>query len=314
MSRICVLITSYNSEATLGETLDSLQALDGEMSQVDCVVLSDDGSTDNTIALAKERWTASTPLRVLQASQNRGEYRNVNEAFQTLSTEFEWVLNMHSDNLLKEGWVRELTGQIRNCAADVASISTGWDFLRTDGVLLTAPPRDEPVLRREPGRKSVNHTLKTGCWWHNGSAAIRIRAFLEVGGLPAGSNLRQAGDWDLLLRFLTNGWAIELIPKHLLIYRDAGANVSSRNFRSHRDLTDKASVIAKYSAALSAPERVAVFSRIFADLIRRVFSSLIRMQFRRLLYTFPAAIAVGRSFIKSLKSSRVDRALEIGLI
>src|SRR5262245_22404958 len=115
MKNIAILVPSYNSVSTLKATLLSILALSDELDRhVDFVMLSDDGSKDETVALAERVWNhPRVPLKVRLCGKNGGEYRNVNGAFAAMPAHIEWALMMHADNQALPGWIDLLA---RECA------------------------------------------------------------------------------------------------------------------------------------------------------------------------------------------------------
>jgi glycosyltransferase involved in cell wall biosynthesis len=303
--KVVVVIPTYNSAATIEDTLNSIQQQGDGLHRIQRVILSDDGSTDNTVQLARACWKAATPLEVLEAPRNRGEYPNVNEAIASLDASVEWYCMMHSDNMAKPGWLEALTDQIGKAPGEVGSICTSWDDLMLDGRTIpgeNAPPGE---VRTIPGnREAVYDTLRRGCWWHNSTAAVRVKAFREIGGMPAGQGLRQKGDWDFLLRLLSAGWSIQYIPRTLMVYRENATSVSSANFLKHRDVTEAAAIVQRYCAGCPWRTLLSIHKQYLVFLMRRSGSSLARGMFRRLFGALAAMGVVSRGLFVSLRKSR----------
>jgi glycosyltransferase involved in cell wall biosynthesis len=302
---VVVLVPTYNSATTIEETLASIQEQGDDLRRIRRVIITDDGSTDNTLDLARRCWRVDTSLEVFEAPRNRGEYTNVNEAVARLGPDICWFCIMHSDNMAKKGWVAALTNQIKVAPADVGSICTSWDDLYLDGRLVPGENALSGEVRTVPSiRESIYHTLRKGCWWHNSTAAIRIEAFRRVGGMPAGQGLRQKGDWDFLLRLLAGGWAVQYIPRSLMIYRENPQSVSGANFLHHGDITESIAIVQRYCAGCPRKVLFAIHARQLGFLLRRCGSSLRKGMFKRFTSALRAMGFVIQGFFVSLANSR----------
>ena len=88
---LSIVIPTWNAAAVLGATLDSIVPADFARE----VLVVDGGSTDGTPELA-ERWGA----RVIESARGRGHQLRAGAAL----AEGEWLLFLHADTRLGEGW------------------------------------------------------------------------------------------------------------------------------------------------------------------------------------------------------------------
>jgi rSAM/selenodomain-associated transferase 2 len=97
MFMISVIIPTFNAASTLPETLSALipAAVDGLVREV---IVSDGGSTDST-----ERIADSAGVEFLKSPAGRGQQLAAGSA----RARFPWLLFLHADTVLKEGWIRE---------------------------------------------------------------------------------------------------------------------------------------------------------------------------------------------------------------
>jgi glycosyltransferase involved in cell wall biosynthesis len=274
-SRIAVLIPSYNSSSTIGDTLESV----GRQSRLEdfltAVYLADDCSRDNTVAVAQQMWKQPVPLRVLCGACNLGERGNVNNGIVAVTPDIDWVLILHSDDLVKPHWLETMVCRIRDCSQKVATICSSWDDLYPDGSVRCG--EDNPLRRIEviPGdRRAVRNTLLRGCWWHLSGCAIRLAAFADIGGFSSG--MPQLGDLEWLLRCLAKGWAVEYIPRTLMMYRLHASSVSSTSFQTDRDMREMLRILWLYHSYLSDHDIHLLHLRMTYWLLRRIGRALVK--------------------------------------
>ena len=305
-SRYAIVVPAYNCEPYVAATLTSLMEQGSALHEIDSVILTDDASTDRTIEVGRAVWSGAVPLKILQADKNRGEYANMNECVARLPDHIEWFLIMHADNLAKPGWLKAIVERINLADENVGTISTSWDDLREDGVVIEGENRDPNVPEKIVGSAdSVAGTLKRGCWWHISSCAIRVRTYREIGGLPLG--LRLKGDWDFLLRLLSCGWDVEYVPRALMTYRTNPLGSSSITFRRHRDVHKSLAVTRRHLHALSARDVAAIHIYHLKTLFRRFAGGLLRGHFERAAACVPTAGEVIKSLASCCRAQRLGR-------
>ena len=114
---ISVVIPTLNADARLGECLDALvaPALDGVVKEV---IVVDGGSADATLPMADSFGT-----RILTAPPGRGgQLRRGAEAARG-----EWLLFLHADTVLEEGWAEEVLQFIKTHPDKAAVFTLQFD-------------------------------------------------------------------------------------------------------------------------------------------------------------------------------------------
>lgn len=110
---ISVIIPTLNAQHTLGTTLTSL--LPGlEVGLIRELIISDGGSSDETVALAKE-WGAEV---VAGVPSRGGQLRRGCDVAQG-----SWLLVLHADTFLEDGWVGPVIEHIRSDRAGWFSLA-----------------------------------------------------------------------------------------------------------------------------------------------------------------------------------------------
>ena len=102
---VSVLVVTYNSADYIIETLESIKAQTYANIEL---VLTDDGSSDNTIALA-EKWIADNKTRFVDAKiitvkKNTGVSANYNRGVQACSGV--WIKNVDGDDLITPNCIK----------------------------------------------------------------------------------------------------------------------------------------------------------------------------------------------------------------
>jgi glycosyltransferase involved in cell wall biosynthesis len=273
-----VLVPTFNSAATIEETLRSLLAQD--LRSIDGVYLADDASSDDTIETARRLWQADTPLIVIKQDRNGGERRNVNRAIREMPGHLDWMHILHSDDVAKPQWLGTMVGQIERAAPTVATICSSWDNLNGDGSI--EPGENEPArpaVHVDGSPDSIRSTLQKGCWWHISGCAIRLNAFRDIGEFA--EDFPQTGDWEWLLRCLRRGWGVDYLPQTLIVYRQHAASVSSTSFREHRDVAESLEIIRSFAGYLTFWDVCQLHSARSRSLISRIGRSLLNLNVER---------------------------------
>jgi glycosyltransferase involved in cell wall biosynthesis len=290
VNNVSILIPSYNSAATIGDTLVSVQRQSG-LSEIEAVCLADDGSTDGTVVAAESAWTEPTGLRVLRSERNSGQWPNVNRALASLRADgCEWVLVLHSDDVAKPRWLELSLREIECAQQHVASICCSWDVWRGES---TVPGENEPGRGTEliaGTRTSVGNSLLVGCWWHISGCAIRLDAFEDVGLFDP--RVHYAADWDWLLRCLTLGWSVAYIPLSLIRYRIHPRSVAAHSFESDLDIRESLQFMQRYGQLVTRKQRVGFHLRRLEFVSRRVARALSQRRFSRCAHALNTGLLV----------------------
>lgn len=214
--RIAVVIPAYNAEYLLGPTLLSVAA---QTRAADEVIVVDDGSTDNTAAVAGAHGARviSTHNRGLSAARNTG----------IANAGCDWIALLDADDLWHP---QKLERQVQavSLAPDAALVTCDHYQFRGDGEVLLASILDE---RRQRYRELCPESLQPGIdrlrdmgtrLIHIGMAffpstwLLRRDLALEIGGFD--ERLRRCEDYEFLLRALARN-SLLVVDAPLMGYR-----------------------------------------------------------------------------------------------
>lgn len=319
---IAILVPAFNSTPTLAGTLRSILALDEDLNlHIDFLMLCDDGSKDDTVALAERTWThPRVPLVVKRAKKNQGEYGNVNSGIAAMPPHIQWVLLMHSDNEALPAWIKVLARECGRVDDKVATICGSWEYVVEGKILDQGDQRGPDYIEYVPGdAAALKSSLFKGCWWHNGACAIRVSAWKDVGGhpqdtpllspleilglrqplLPSTRRLRVKGDWDTLLRILSSGYTIRYVGTPLIRYIESHGSVSSGSFAWHGDLLETLQVIRRHQSVLGFGDIISLHWRGLSTLAWRFGGAVVRGRWRRAWMAVVAAPVMVTSFVAS---------------
>lgn len=214
---VSILLPAFNAAATLPACLRSVQRQTEPRWQ--CIVV-DDGSRDDTAVCARafaeqdRRFVVlSTPHRGLVAALNTGLARCAGRC----------IARMDADDLMHR---HRLAEQVRRLQADATLAAVGCHV------------RCFPRAHLRDGRRAYER-------WLNGietAQQLRAEAFVECPIAHPSLMIRRtillqfgyrdrgwAEDYDLLLRLLTAGHLIAVVPQRLLCWRDDPQRLSRRD-------------------------------------------------------------------------------------
>lgn len=285
MIRIAILIPSYNNEDTISYTLESIQTQREWIKKISAVYIADDCSSDRTIALAQATWHSPIVLHILPADRNQGQWENVNRAINLIKETADWCLILHSDDIAKPNWLEMIISRIEACSENIGSICSSWDNLMPDGSIKQG--EDDPSKQLEViegNDDAVRGTLLKGCWWHISGCAIRVKMREDCGSFN--QKFPYQADWEWLLRSLKRGWAVEYIPRTLILYRQNVSSVSSKSFQTHRDIREFLEIIPKYINLLEPKDLFYLYQQRINFIFRRLVKSLITLNTQRVWQSF----------------------------
>lgn len=168
--RFSVVIPAYNASATLAETVASVRAqtfADWEL------VIVDDGSTDDTLALAESLAADDPRIRVVTQA-NRGSGGAYNTGVRKARADL--LVMLSADDLLLPGHLAELNALVE-AHPDAAAFTCNGYYEYPDGTREAADPQ---AAWADPARCTLEELLRA-CWYGVG-AVFRRRVFEAVGG------------------------------------------------------------------------------------------------------------------------------------
>ena len=239
--RFSVTIPAYNAASTLAETVASVQAqtfADWEL------VIVDDGSTDDTLALAESFASADPRIRVI-SQENRGSGGAYNTAVRNARAEL--LVMLSADDLLMPEHLATMDALIAD-NPDASIFTVGGWYEYDDG------SRELQRLHEawaDAGECTLTDLL-SACFFNMG-AVYRREVFDAVGGFREDI---YAEDYPFFLMAMAKGFTHRMAPQPLAVHRRSSAQKSADHLRVRRaDLAAVREVLA--TGLLSAAEQVA---------------------------------------------------------
>lgn len=125
--KVSIVIVNLNGKQHLAECFGSIKALDYPEDKVE-VVLVDNGSTDGSVELVREKFGW---VKLLCNTHNEGFAKPSNDGARAATGEYAAFLN--NDMRVDKGWLRELVASLKASGAGCAgSVITNWDGSKLD--------------------------------------------------------------------------------------------------------------------------------------------------------------------------------------
>ncbi|WP_018237207.1 glycosyltransferase family 2 protein [Ensifer sp. BR816] len=204
-TNVCIIIAAKNAADTIARAIVSALA-EPEVAEV---VVIDDGSTDDTAAVARAADDGTGRLNIVRFEENRGPAAARNHAIAVSTSPLVGVLD--ADDFFFPGRMRQLLAQ------------DGWDFIADNIAFIDAA--QAPGAERKVDRFAPRPRLLDLIGFVEGNISRRgvrrgeigflkplmRRAFLDEFGLRYNETLRLGEDFDLYARALARGARYKII-------------------------------------------------------------------------------------------------------
>jgi glycosyltransferase involved in cell wall biosynthesis len=228
-------ICCCNSASRLPETLASIGSQETSL-PVEVLVV-DNGSVDNTAAVARQVWKdrPGFSLRILREDRPGLSYARL---VALSSAAHEVVTFVDDDNSLAEDWVSRLHGFMRD-NPETGAIG-GLNTAASSEPLPGWFPAYQSVFAVGPQAEVSGDVTETSPLLFGAGLSIRSAAFsdlLAAGFSPAladrsGTQLSSAGDYELTLALALRGWRLSYEPELKLLHRIAPERLHWSHLRS----------------------------------------------------------------------------------
>lgn len=220
---VSVIVANFNGAAYLADALRSIQRQ--TLRQIE-IIVSDDGSTDDSVAIVESLVAADPRIRLLQSPRKRGPAAARNDALAVARGE--WIAVMDSDDLMHPDRLRRLVEAARRDNA----------VLIADNILafqpdVARPPR--PLLRGRwmAGPRWVDLAAYVeGNLFYVRAPALGFLKPLFHASILANHRYDEAlligEDYDLVARLLNRDRKLRVYPDALYFYRQHPASLTKQ--------------------------------------------------------------------------------------
>lgn len=294
---VTIGVPTYNSARYLQQTLDSLTAQSyGNLE----VVISDNASTDDSLAIANE-YAERFGFRVLANATNNGAFGNWNRILQAARGEY--VALYHSDDVYGPTIVEECVGLLEREpeVGLVGTLATVIDEAGLPRYELQLPSGTEPgALYRFP--EAFRSVLRNGAnrfFWVTPSVMVRASIYRDLGAFDTSGSFGSAGDYEMWLR-IAAGFPVAVIPRPLMSYRVHEEQGSERELRRNVGLPDIVAVLEKYVPLVNSPDVAEEYRRYRSrTYLKTALKQNCRREYERSCAT-AACVGAGRYLLPAL--------------
>lgn len=215
--RISVLMGIYNCASTLDEALQSLYA---QTCQDFKIILCDDGSTDDTYAVAQRHAETHENVVLVRNERNMGLNHTLNHCLSLADTEY--IARMDGDDTCSpDRFEKEIN--FLDAHPEFTVVSCGMSFFDENGEFGSRKPQGGEVFK-----EALNH----GSPICHAPCMARTEAFKAVDGYTEDPRLLRVEDYNLWTKLFAHGYRFYNLPEVLYAMRDDRNAVSRRTFRS----------------------------------------------------------------------------------
>jgi glycosyltransferase EpsE len=208
----------YNCASTLAEALDSLYA---QTYQDFIIILCDDGSTDNTYAVAEQYATKHDNIILIKNESNQKLAKTLNHCLEYADTEY--VARMDGDDIsMPTRFEKELRFLDEHDEFDF--VSCPMLYFDENGVWRRG------TAVKIPTKENFRHGSAPFC---HAPCMIRTEALVSIGGYRTTEDVERMEDYDLWARLMMKGYRGYNLQEHLYSMRN------DKNAFSRRKVKDR---------------------------------------------------------------------------
>lgn len=204
MPRVSVIIGIYNCAPFLQEALDSLY---NQSYQDFEIILCEDGSKDDTYAIAAENAKAHSNITLLRNEKNLGLNATLNKCL--VAAHGEYIARMDGDDIsLPTRFETEV--KFLDEHPEYAIVTTPMKYFDEEGVFRVGKGGREPKLTDFPKSSPFCHA----------PCMVRKEAYDAVGGYTVSDRLLREEDYHLWIKMYVNGFRGYTLDEPLYMMRD----------------------------------------------------------------------------------------------
>ena len=196
--KVTAIVPCFNAAAFLGPTLDCLAAQTWPKLEI---LIGDDASSDDTLAIARDFAAAREEVRIVARESNLGWLRNCNDLMSRTTSEL--MFFAFHDDLVDPTYVEKLVAALRNRPEAVLAFSD-IEVVKLDGSRHVWVFDELSGLTGSLARGLVMAGRHKG-WWVPVHGLFRSEAFHRIGGIKPNARGEYSADWTWLLHMVLLG-------------------------------------------------------------------------------------------------------------
>ncbi|MGL5980485.1 MAG: glycosyltransferase family 2 protein [Phocaeicola sp.] len=213
--KISVIMGIYNCASTLKEAVDSI--INQTYTNWE-LILCDDGSKDNTLALAKEFAAQDNRIVVIQNNTNRGLNYTLNHCLKYAQGEY--IARMDGDDSCDPSrFMKQVAILEKN--SDIAIVSSEMNYFDESGIWGQSKSIERPV----------NKDFIRGTPFCHAPCMVRKEAYDAVNGYSEADILLRVEDYHLWIKMYSKGYKGLNIKEPLYSMRDDRNAYNRRKFK-----------------------------------------------------------------------------------
>lgn len=222
---ISIFMPVYNGENYLAETLTSLLKQTFKNFEI---IIADDGSTDETLEIAKSYEACDPRIKVISLPHG-GEVKARNKALQYVHTGTKYLMNHDSDDISIRCKLRMLVKYL-DTHPEIAIVGCFAEYFDDAG-----NHKGAPVIEWQPER--IRATFGQVNSMINSASLIRREVFEAIGGYR--ERYRSVDDYDFFARASLAGFHLANIPEVLHKIRLHPSSIGSTRAQLQEELAMK---------------------------------------------------------------------------
>lgn len=229
-----ICIGTYNQGQYLRGAIESALA---QTYPIQEIWIADDGSTDDTQAIAEEYSAKHTNVHYHRHPENVGPARNLSWVLGKPETDL--VVRLDSDDRLEPGYVEVLAGlMLKHPQAGYAHC----DVWETDGEGRRSRPRQLSRTVEYEDSEAAIRSNSNGFRTAANCILFRAVAIRETNYYLAHPTWKASEDWDLALRMALNGWGNVYAAQKLTNYRQWDDPKGERAYRKIQEVSSNTEI------------------------------------------------------------------------
>ena len=209
----------YNCASTLAEALDSLYA---QTFQDFKIILCEDGSNDDTYAVAKSYADKHDNIVLVRNEKNMGLNYTLNHCLEHADTEY--CARMDGDDIsLPTRFEKEV--EFLDTHPEYAIVTTPMKHFDENGIYRIGKGGSEPRLTDFPKYSPFCHA----------PCMVRTEAYRAVGGYTVADNLLREEDYHLWIKMYQKGFRGYTLKEPLYMMRDDRNAAQRRTFKARKN-------------------------------------------------------------------------------